>query len=148
MVGYFDATATTFPIPEGVVLATGNAIAAIGPNNSSSYTDKYWASAGPNDPDMAMIGSPYVQNNEAILEFDFIPTGDSVVFNYVFASEEYPDYCQMDLLTMVLVSSQRSWICWSFAEWRCKNIAIIPGCWRLPVTMNNLKTVHKPYLLC
>ncbi|PLX05870.1 MAG: hypothetical protein C0596_15320 [Marinilabiliales bacterium] len=29
--------------------------------------------------------------NGAVLEFDFIPTGDSVVFRYVFGGEEYSD---------------------------------------------------------
>ena len=30
--------------------------------------------------------------NAAILEFDFVPYADTVAFNYVFGSEEYPEY--------------------------------------------------------
>lgn len=137
MVGYFDATATTFPIPEGVVLATGNAIAAIGPNNSSSYTDNSGAAADPNDPDMAMIGSPYTQNNEAILEFDFIPTGDSVVFNYVFASEEYHEYSTSSFNDGFGFIISGPGFAGPFLNGGV-NIAVIPGTGGLPVTMNNL----------
>ena len=73
-VGYFDATATTFPIAEGLVLATGDAQVCVGPNNSGSATNNNGVAPDPNDADMAQIGAPYVQNNEAILEFDFIPS--------------------------------------------------------------------------
>ncbi len=31
-------------------------------------------------------------NNLIVLEFDFIPTSDIVTFNYIFASEEYPNF--------------------------------------------------------
>lgn len=31
-------------------------------------------------------------NDQVIIEFDFIPQGDTLTFNYVFASEEYPEY--------------------------------------------------------
>ena len=31
-------------------------------------------------------------NNAAVLEFDFVTTGDSIKFRYVFGSEEYPEF--------------------------------------------------------
>lgn len=136
-VGYFDATATTFPIPEGVILGCGNVQLAIGPNNSSSDTDNSGVAADPNDPDMAMIGTPYIQNDEAILEFDFIPSGDSVVFNYVFASEEYHEYSTSsfnDGFGFIISGPGFSGPFLNGGE----NIAVIPGPGGLPVTMNNL----------
>jgi gliding motility-associated-like protein len=42
-----------------------------------------------NDLNVLSAGENYY--NAAILEFDFIPVGDSIVFRYVFGSEEYTD---------------------------------------------------------
>ncbi|UKN03524.1 choice-of-anchor L domain-containing protein [Paracrocinitomix mangrovi] len=135
-VGYFDASGTTFPITEGLILATGNAQGSIGPNSSGSYSDNTGVAPDPNDADMAMIGSPYVQNNEAILEFDFIPTGDSVVFNYVFGSDEYHEFSTStfnDGFGFIISGPGFTGPFQNGGE----NIAIIPGT-SLPVTMNNL----------
>jgi hypothetical protein len=30
---------------------------------------------------------------KAILEFDFVPDGSTVNFNYIFGSEKYPEFC-------------------------------------------------------
>jgi hypothetical protein len=63
---------------------------AIGPNNIGSQT-----TGGGNfqvgDPDLQAI-STVAMNDAAILEFDFIPNGDSISFNYSFGSEEYNEY--------------------------------------------------------
>ena len=90
-VGYFNANATSFPLDEGIVMGTGNVILAVGPNNSGSATNTTGVAPDPGDPDLAAIGAA-VMNNEAVLEFDFVLDGDSVLFRYVFASEEYPEY--------------------------------------------------------
>lgn len=90
-VGYFNANATTFPLAEGVIMATGNAILAVGPNNSGSATNNTGVATDPNDPDLDAI-STAPMNDEAVLEFDFVPDGDSVIFRYIFASEEYPEF--------------------------------------------------------
>jgi len=89
--GYFNANATTFPIPEGMIISTGNVILGLGPNDLSSETDGVLVNPVINDPDLNAIALA-TMNNEAIIEFDFVPDGDSVVFRYVFASEEYPEW--------------------------------------------------------
>lgn len=89
---YFSAGTTSFPIPSGVLLSTGNGIAAVGPNNSGSFTN--------NNPATAMVGSdPHLNaiangtvNNGIVLEFDFVPAGDTISFNYMFGSDEYPEF--------------------------------------------------------
>jgi gliding motility-associated-like protein len=46
---------------------------------------------GVGDPDLETLAN--VETNDAsVLEFDFVPQGDSISFRYVFASEEYPQY--------------------------------------------------------
>lgn len=89
--GYFTAGTSTFPISEGFIMATGNVLVALGPNTSGSASNGTGVAPDPNDPDLDAV-STSVMNDEAVLEFDFIPSGDSVAFNYIFASEEYPEY--------------------------------------------------------
>ncbi|WP_233502925.1 choice-of-anchor L domain-containing protein [Putridiphycobacter roseus] len=90
-IGFFSAVGTTFPIGSGLILATGNAALAVGPNNSGSATDNTGVAIDPNDADLdAISNSTY--NNEAILEFDFVPIGDSLEFKFIFASEEWHEF--------------------------------------------------------
>lgn len=91
-IGSFNCNSCGINIQSGVVLGSGNVLGAVGPNNSGSY------SLGPpsgtdffGDPDLAAVSSAII-NNAAILEFDFIPTGDSLAFDFVFGSDEYPEY--------------------------------------------------------
>lgn len=133
--GYFDATGTTFPITEGLILGSGDVTLAIGPNNSPSATNNNGVAPDPNDPDLNAISTTTI-NNEAILEFDFVPSGDSVVFNYVFASEEYPEYSPSsynDAFGFFISGPGFSGPYTNGAE----NIALIPGT-TTPVTINNV----------
>lgn len=87
---FFDQNGTSFPIANGVLLTTGNGSVAVGPNNSgssSSQTSEVFVT----DPDMAMIATGSM-NGGIVLEFDFIATGNELSFDYIFASEEYPEF--------------------------------------------------------
>jgi gliding motility-associated-like protein len=96
-IGQFNATASNVGIGQGVILSTGNVLdnqaagkknGPVGPNNTGSATTA-WNTAGDNDLS-AIIGD---QTHDAVvLEFDFIPQGDTIRFNYVFASEEYTEF--------------------------------------------------------
>ena len=92
-IGEFNATATNpyLGLATGVILASGDVNVAMGPNNSGS-SSLGGGNLGFGDPDLNTIIGPAGANDAAILEFDFIPTGDTVVFKYVFGSEEYPEY--------------------------------------------------------
>jgi hypothetical protein len=133
--GYFDASATDFPIPRGIILATGNVTVAVGPNDTGSATDNSGVAPDPNDMDLDAIGTATI-NNEAVLEFDFIPSGDSVVFKYVFGSEEYLEFVDAGFNDVFgfFISGP------GFAgpyEFGAENIAVIPGT-AIPVTIDNL----------
>lgn len=87
-VGTFDATASDFPIGQGMVMAT----ASIGIVNGTGIGIE-----DPNiqnDPDLLAIAGSAVNtlNNCAIIEFDFTVDSDSVVFDYIFASAEYQSF--------------------------------------------------------
>jgi gliding motility-associated-like protein len=139
--GYFDAAGTTFPIPNGVILTTGNSSAAIGPNNSGSFTNN--TPPTPNvstDPHLNAIANSSPTNG-IVLEFDFVPSGDTISFNYMFGSDEYPEFSPStfnDAFGFFLWGPGISGP-YTLAGYPAggANLAIIPGT-TVPVTINNL----------
>ena len=86
--GYFEKGNSNFPFERGIVLTTGYARNAAGPSSQfASGGDYGWA--GDN---AASYLAGISTNNATVFEFDFVPQGNQISFNYIFASEEYPDY--------------------------------------------------------
>ncbi|MBK9175081.1 MAG: choice-of-anchor L domain-containing protein [Flavobacteriales bacterium] len=85
--GSFTATGSNLGLPAGVILSSGLA--------QDAANDAAFFSSTPNgtgsDPDLALLANQTI-NDRAVLEFDFVPVGDTVKFRYVFGSEEYPEY--------------------------------------------------------
>ncbi len=87
--GYFNANGSTFPFSEGVILSTVKIIHAQGPNTYPSNDGGSMGWNGDADLNTALgIGNSL---NATVLEFDFIPLGNEISFDYIFASEEYHD---------------------------------------------------------
>ncbi len=95
-VGMFtNGNTTNIGLTSGIILATGSAQVAVGPNNDDgSLSNIPPANPITADADLAALAGVGVNNikNKAVLEFDFVPTGTSLSFNFVFASEEYPEW--------------------------------------------------------
>jgi hypothetical protein len=87
--GTFTATSTNLGIPSGVLLTTGEADLAIGPNDVNY--EGYCVNTIFNDPQLTAI-EPTAYNDPCILEFDVVPHCDSLVINFAFGSEEYPEF--------------------------------------------------------
>lgn len=87
----------------GVVLSTGyvnadggNVTAVPGPNTAGSTTGELFL-AGDSDLDSILAagagtGTPLTTSDAIALEFDFVPATSTVVFTYIFGSEEYLQY--------------------------------------------------------
>jgi gliding motility-associated-like protein len=88
-VGTFNGTASNVGLNQGVIMGSGNVQVAVGPNNQGGAS--LGSGNGYMDADLSAI-TPNQIFDAAVLEFDFIPQGDSLVFRYVFASEEYDEY--------------------------------------------------------
>ncbi|PLX14356.1 MAG: hypothetical protein C0594_00145, partial [Marinilabiliales bacterium] len=88
-IGYFENTGSAISFSNGIILSTGRAIDAVGPNNEMNISS---AMSQGGDADLDSIVFPNTTEDAAILEFDFVPSSDSVWFRYVFASDEYPEY--------------------------------------------------------
>ncbi len=89
-VGSFIDPNSATGLANGLILGSGDVTMAAQPNTGGGSTLGGGTGNG-SDPDLAAI-TPNQINDECIVEFDFIPTGDSIVFSYVFASEEYEEY--------------------------------------------------------
>jgi hypothetical protein len=72
----------------GVIMSTGDAAGVVGPNDQGQYTVAHGL---PGDADLTAL-SGYETFDACVLEFDFVPDGDMVFVEYVFASDEYNEY--------------------------------------------------------
>ncbi|MDP7566841.1 MAG: choice-of-anchor L domain-containing protein, partial [Flavobacteriales bacterium] len=95
-IGFFNAINTSLGIDSGIVLCTGD-VNDLDPASPPTFP---FISNVVVDPDLlavansvpGMIGQSFSVssvNDIAILEFDFIPTSDSLSFRYAFGSQEY-----------------------------------------------------------
>lgn len=85
--GKFTSGGSAFPFADGVILTTGRAKSAIGPNNST-LSEGPTAWLGDADLEQALnIGQSSI--NATVLEFDFLPLSDKISFDYIFSSEQY-----------------------------------------------------------
>jgi gliding motility-associated-like protein len=138
-VASFTNTNPTFPISSGLLLTTGNAIAAQGPNNSTNLSDNLPTTASvATDPHLNILAAGTVTNG-VVLEFDFIPTGDTLNFRYIFGSEEYPEFSPSTFNDAFGLFLWGPGITGPYAlagYANGANIATIPG--GIPVTINNV----------
>jgi gliding motility-associated-like protein len=142
-VAFFTNSNPAFPIDSGLILTTGNAIGAIGPNTMTSATNN-------NPPTPLVTTDPHLNDiaagsvtNGVVLEFDFIPQGDSVIFNYMFGSDEYPEFSPSTFNDAFGLFLWGPGITGSYVQAGYPNggvnIATIPG--GIPVTINNVGDV-------
>lgn len=89
-VGAFNGLNSNIGLSNGIVLATGRVELVGGANNYPNLTLSPTAPRNTPDPDLGYFVNS--QRCVAVLEFDFIPIGDSLRFRFVFGSEEYPEF--------------------------------------------------------
>lgn len=89
-VGQFTDPNGATGLGNGLIMGSGDVTMAAQPNTGGGSTLGGGTGNGV-DTDLASLTLNQI-NDECIIEFDFVPTGDSLVFSYVFASEEYEEY--------------------------------------------------------
>jgi len=131
--GSFNGVNSNLGMNSGVILSSGDIANAPGPNNSAGGGDNLGQS-GTTETD-ALAG---VTTFDAItLEFDFDVQSDFIQFQYIFASEEYPEYAPPnnssynDVFAFYIsgpgITGQ-------------ENIALVPGTSN-PVAINNINAI-------
>ena len=91
-IGSFTANGTNLGMSSGIIMNTGTILnSAAGPHGPNNDDGAGMDNGAPGDGQLgAQVGNSTY--NAAVLEFDFETCSDSVKFNYIFASEEYPEY--------------------------------------------------------
>jgi len=90
-IGQFNYVGNQIPFAYGLILASGGVAGAIGPNNSGSSTVPVTIPTLSNDAQLNSV-SGFATNDVGKLEFNFVPAGNTVSFNFLFGSEEYNEY--------------------------------------------------------
>ena len=89
-IGAFSYFGDDFGISQGVILSTGKAESAVGPNNTTCASSSH-ATAG--DLVLNTLNSELLTFDACVIEFDFIAASDNLLAcEFIFASEEYPEY--------------------------------------------------------
>jgi gliding motility-associated-like protein len=141
--GTFSAIQGSFPLRDGIVLTSGRA-KTIGTANGLRGIEgpaNYGAGdAFQSSNDNGAVGDPTLNQysgkttvDATVLEFDFIPQGDSINVRYIFGSEEYPTYTcsQFNDVFAFLITGP------GFAS--PTNIALVPNT-NVPVAINTINS--------
>jgi len=94
--GVFLGDGSDLGLPTGVLLTTGSAKGAVGPNDGPNLGGGQFTEQGPGDADLEALGALLGDETESfdacILELDVIVDTDELVFDYSFGSDEYPEF--------------------------------------------------------
>ncbi len=117
-------------IKSGLILSTGFAKDAEGPNNGGGAGQYLHM---PGDRQLVRLANN-VTMDACILEFDFVPKYNKIEFQFVFASEEYPEYINKgvnDVFGFFLNELEKK---------NVVNLAVVPGT-NDPISVDNIN--HK-----
>ncbi|MEX1253461.1 MAG: choice-of-anchor L domain-containing protein [Dehalococcoidia bacterium] len=86
--GRFSGGSGIVGFESGIVLSSGDIASVVGPNEADGQATDSQAAG---DSDLNAL-SGFATHDAAVLQFDFVPAGNSVSFRYVFASDEYNEF--------------------------------------------------------
>jgi hypothetical protein len=118
-------------INEGLVLSTGIAASV---SNGSNMPGGNWSNTISNPDLSGLTGFPTY--DLAQLDFDFIATGDSMTFQFVFGSAEYPEWVGSSFNDIFGFFVNGPGIAGSFTN-GAVNLALVPGT-NTPVSINTI----------
>jgi len=126
----------TMGISSGLVMGSGN-IDQVPGNGGGGSTMGPASGTGASDPDLVAIAGASI-NDAAILQFDFVPTGDTIEFRFVFGSDEYPEFVNSGFNDAFGFFLSGPGISGSFTN-GAVNIALLPN-GVTPITINNVNS--------
>ncbi|HRH68264.1 MAG TPA: choice-of-anchor L domain-containing protein, partial [Flavobacteriales bacterium] len=131
--GEYDYTGSLTSLDEGVILTSGRISDAIGPNNVENTTFQ----ANTNGDAILNTVTGRNTRDACRLEFDIIPSGDSLSFDFTFASEEYNEWVGSQFNDVFGFFISGAGIIGDPGIGSDKNIALIPNT-NQAVTINNV----------
>jgi gliding motility-associated-like protein len=144
-IGYFNGSNSNIGLDSGIVLSSGNVLDAM-PN---SFAGGVFAGMG-NYPDLLNVANsvpPLINQafvvggvyDVAVLEFDFVPSSDTVKFRYVFGSDEYQTFINTTYNDVFGFFISGPGITGPFAG-NSQNIAVVPNSNPpLPITISSVQ---------
>lgn len=142
-IGKFTYTGNQISFPSGIVIGSGGvsngqgtANGMIGPNNAGDYGLAGTGSTVSNDLQLKSLD---VQNEGLFdigrLEFDFVPAGNKIKFDFIFGSDEYNEYvCSSfyDVFGFFVTGPNPAG-----GNYTNQNFALVPGT-NLPISINTI----------
>ncbi len=139
--GFFEDKKARLGMKKGLVMTTGGIAGLSSKNTSGSTSNNTHANAegrgGKPDentgyPDLEKFLDGHKKTYDAcVIEFDVVPTADSLSFNYVFGSEEYDEYVGSeynDIFAFIISGKGIE---------KEQNLAVVPNT-KIPVSVNNI----------
>ena len=134
--GLFDGSACNIGLADGVILATGSIHLAYGPNDdgymSMNVVETY------SDADLWEASGAIDVYDYSVLEFDVVPASDSLQIEYVFASEEYPEYVCSQYNDVIGIFISGPGLVGPYL-YQGVNAALVPGT-SIPVSINSINS--------
>ena len=130
-------------LERGLVMTTGSALNTIGPNNIGSQST---INDGVGDADLdylsTVFGDGTLSENACIIELDVLAATNELTFEYVFGSEEYPEYVNdvFNDIFAFLISGPGITGDPNIANQ--ENIAILPNGMDTPVQINSVNNLQ------
>lgn len=135
--GTFTNANPSLGISDGVLLTTGGVLPVNDSGGSAVFISD--GAGAPGDPNLNsllnQLGETYTTNDACVLEFDINVIGDTLKFNYVMGSEEYPTYVcgSVNDIFGFFISGPNP----AGGNYVNQNVALIPGT-NLPVSINTV----------
>ncbi|WP_230080321.1 choice-of-anchor L domain-containing protein, partial [Winogradskyella marina] len=127
-IGYFISNGLDFPFKDGLLLTSGDASEARGPNDNGTLSDGSGVWPGDDDLDDELGVDSH---NATYIQFDFVPLANTFSFEFLMASEEY------DMGTFECDFSDAFAFLLTDSDGNVSNLAVIPGSME-PILVTNI----------
>ncbi len=137
--GTFNGSSSNIGLSSGVIMTTGSISGPDGPVGPNSMPNAGIDNGTGGYGLLDAISAPEQTFNATVIEFTFIPQGDSINFRYVFASEEYKEYVNSqfnDIFGFFLTGPKPGG-----GNYTNQNIAIVPGTPGTAVAINSINHI-------
>ena len=133
-IGAFSEGISAVGWPQGLIIATGDVLVALGPNDAGGAS-LGGGNFGADDLDLEVL-SGVPTNDRAVLEMDFVSDGNGVQLLFAFASEEYPEFACSPVNDVLGIFLSGPGITGPFTN-DAINLAVLPG-GNVPVAINSV----------
>jgi hypothetical protein len=135
---FTGAPGTPMDFNYGIVLTT---FGISSPTCMQQGIGGYFGAGTPGDADLSATAGGGSTTDAAWIQFDFVPTGDTMKFDYIFGSQEYNNFVNSgfnDVFGFYLTGPNP--LGGSYSN---QNVAVVPGT-SVPVTINNVNNGYAP----